>query len=205
MNPLISLKAKKNSFLLVQYPMVKHKIKNKMNVGYQCHSVRLFSTKSFKALGTLIYHKAGVQALAFARACPIADPNSHHQLHHPDSAKGSSTGGSVVSVGSRVVPGTDPLAAEDTGYSGTSRGDDDNDGGCEDQDDGNCDDDNDDNNITIGNDDGEEEDRGDDEGDEMSSEEKARRSRWLVSGGKDGRVVVWALMDFRGEGPSGEQ
>jgi hypothetical protein len=34
----------------------------------------------------------------------------------------------------------------------------------------------------------------------MSGEEKARRSRWLVSGGKDGRVVVWALMDFTARG-----
>jgi hypothetical protein len=30
----------------------------------------------------------------------------------------------------------------------------------------------------------------------MTGEEKARRSRWLVSGGKDGRVVVWELIDF---------
>ncbi|KAH9972079.1 WD-40 repeat-containing protein [Lactifluus volemus] len=32
--------------------------------------VRLFSTKSFKPLGTLIYHKGAVQTLAFAHACP---------------------------------------------------------------------------------------------------------------------------------------
>jgi hypothetical protein len=34
----------------------------------------------------------------------------------------------------------------------------------------------------------------------MSREEKARRCRWLVSGGKDGRVVVWGLMDFTARG-----
>lgn len=39
-------------------------------------------------------------------------------------------------------------------------------------------------------------DEEDDDDDEMSTEEKASRSRWLVSGAKDGRVVVWALMDF---------
>ncbi|KAF8896230.1 WD-40 repeat-containing protein [Infundibulicybe gibba] len=39
--------------------------------------------------------------------------------------------------------------------------------------------------------------RGDeDEDEEMSAEEKAARARWLVSGGKDGRVAVWALIDF---------
>jgi len=39
----------------------------------------------------------------------------------------------------------------------------------------------------------------------MSTDEKASRERWLVSGGKDGRVVVWALMDFaRGGGSTTE-
>ncbi|KAI0303688.1 WD40 repeat-like protein [Multifurca ochricompacta] len=75
--------------------------------------VRLFSTKSFKSLGTLIYHKTGVQALVFARAC------------------------------TRTHTRASPVAD-----------------------------------------------------DEMSTEEKADRSRWLISGGKDGRVVVWALMGF---------
>ncbi len=42
-----------------------------------------------------------------------------------------------------------------------------------------------------------------DDDDEMSGEEKARRSRWLVSGGKDGRVVVWELMDFTARGDNG--
>lgn len=36
------------------------------------------------------------------------------------------------------------------------------------------------------------------EDDEMTMGEKTRRARWLVSGGKDGRVVVWELMDFNG-------
>lgn len=44
-----------------------------------------------------------------------------------------------------------------------------------------------------------------DEDDEMSGEEKARRSRWLVSGGKDGRVVVWALMDFTARGDNDDR
>ncbi|KAH6908974.1 WD-40 repeat-containing protein [Coprinopsis sp. MPI-PUGE-AT-0042] len=35
-------------------------------------SIRLFSTKSFKPLGTLKYHKASVQAMAFAR--PLIEP-----------------------------------------------------------------------------------------------------------------------------------
>jgi hypothetical protein len=33
----------------------------------------------------------------------------------------------------------------------------------------------------------------------MSTDEKASRERWLVSGDKDGRVVVWALMSFARE------
>ena len=39
--------------------------------------------------------------------------------------------------------------------------------------------------------------------DEMTGEEKARRTRWLVSAGKDGRVVVWELMDFATRRDSG--
>lgn len=37
-------------------------------------------------------------------------------------------------------------------------------------------------------------DDGDDEDDD--EKEKARRSRWLISGGKDQRPTVWELMDF---------
>jgi hypothetical protein len=163
--------------------------------------VRLFSTKSFKALGTLIYHKATVQALAFARAFPVT--GLHH--HHPHScypAK-SSVGGDGGSGDGRDVTGTRPLAA-DTRDTHKSGDDDDYDGDCDDQGDGDCDDDyDDDNNIMVSNDDGEELGKGEgdndgdyDDDDEMSAEEKARRSRWLVSGDKDGRVVVWALIDF---------
>lgn len=31
---------------------------------------------------------------------------------------------------------------------------------------------------------------------EMSEEEKEERSRWLIGGGKDGRVSIWVLMNF---------
>ncbi|KAH9052959.1 WD-40 repeat-containing protein [Lactarius deliciosus] len=80
--------------------------------------VRLFSTKSFKSLGTLVHHKAGIQALAFA----------HTRL-------------SVA-----------PACTEE----------------------GNAD-------IDEGR-------GGRDDDDEMTMGERARRARWLVSGGKDGRV-----------------
>ncbi|KAI9513313.1 WD40 repeat-like protein [Russula earlei] len=96
--------------------------------------VRLFSTTSLKPLGTLIYHKAAVQALAFARASPLAPPPDRHRHRH------------------RRHDDLPPIDDED-----------------------------------------EEED----EEDEMTAEEKLARSRWLVSGGKDGRVVIWALRDFR--------
>ncbi|KAH9960925.1 WD-40 repeat-containing protein [Russula dissimulans] len=92
--------------------------------------VRLFSTKSLKPLGTLVYHKVAVQTLTFARAWPPVAPHHHR--------------------GDLPTGGTSEDADTDT--------------------------------------------------DEMSAEEKARRSRWLVSGGKDGRVAVWALMDFTREG-----
>jgi len=118
--------------------------------------VRLYSTKTFKALGTLIYHKDTLQSLSFARARPVAA--RHHHEHFPiDSAGCDEEGGARVAA---------------------SRSDDE--GG----------------NDVVGGDCGDAED-GDDE---MSGEEKARRSRWLVSGGKDGRVVVWALMDFTARG-----
>jgi hypothetical protein len=51
-----------------------------------CHSVRLYSTKTFKALGTLIYHKDALQALSFARAHPGAAARHHHQFYPIDSA-----------------------------------------------------------------------------------------------------------------------
>lgn len=47
--------------------------------------VRLYSTKTFKALGTLIYHKDTLQALSFFRARPVAARHRHQ--HYPiDSA-----------------------------------------------------------------------------------------------------------------------
>lgn len=35
-----------------------------------------------------------------------------------------------------------------------------------------------------------------DEEEEMSREDMARRSRWLASAGRDGRVAIWALISF---------
>lgn len=48
-------------------------------------------------------------------------------------------------------------------------------------------------------DDRDEEDEEGEEEDEMDEGEKEKRGRWLVSGGKDGRVAIWELMDFGGE------
>lgn len=84
-------------------------------VGSWDGRVRLFSTRSLKALGTLSYHKESCQAVAFAHPLP-----------------------------------PDPEA--DVGE--------------------------------------EEEEFG------LSVEEKSSRSRWLVAGGKDGRVSVWELKEF---------
>ena len=36
----------------------------------------------------------------------------------------------------------------------------------------------------------------DDEDEEFSGSEVEARKRWLVAGGKDGRISVWELMDF---------
>lgn len=176
---------------------------------HPCRSVRLFSTKSFKALGTLIYHKAAVQALVFARAYPaVARPHHHHFRHHrhprdPAKIAKSGAGGSVGNVG---VPNTYILA--DTREPGRS-GDDDDDGGDAGADVDAVD--HDDDKIAVDNDDNDDqeegggEEEGDDEDDDMSAEEKARRSRWLVSGDKDGRVVVWALTNFTSEGHQKER
>ncbi|TBU32609.1 WD-40 repeat-containing protein [Dichomitus squalens] len=81
--------------------------------------VRLYSTKTFKSLGSLVYHKKNCQSVAFARSHP-ADPLN-----------------------------TATVSAE--GY---------------------------------------------EDDDEMSEAEKQERTRWLVSGGQDSRVVVWSLIDF---------
>jgi len=124
-----------------------------------CPSVRLYSTKTFRALGTLIYHKETLQVLAFARACPAAARHRHR--HFPTGSAGGGEGGALGS-------GDGDDAEEDDVDS------DGDDGGSNDGDD-----------------------------DEMTGEEKARRTRWLVSAGKDGRVVVWELMDFATRRDSG--
>jgi len=94
--------------------------------------IRLYSIKTFKSLGTLDYHKDGVQALAFARSSSA-----------PSQPRPSQNG-------SGVAPG---LVGE---------------GG----------------------------DNADDEDDEFSNSEIEARQRWLIAGGKDGRVSIWELMDF---------
>ena len=81
--------------------------------------VRLYSTKTFKPLGSLVYHKKNCQSIAFARS-------------HPTGPSGAASAG-----------------AEDY-----------------------------------------------EEEDEMSEAEKQERTRWLVSGGQDSRVVIWSLIDF---------
>ncbi len=133
-----------------------------------CHSVRLYSTKTFKALGTLIYHKVAVQSLAFARAHPVA-ARRHHQHFPTGSTECGEEGGAPVAGIS-----ADSIASQS----------------------GDCNDGEED--VVVADDDYDDSGCGDvdEDGDEMSTEEKARRSRWLVSGGKDGRVAVWALMDF---------
>jgi len=157
-----------------------------------------------------------VQALAFARARPVAarldslHPHHRDRLGHPRDLANSGAGGDG---GSGVVPGT-TCSLRDVRDSGKSGGDDD-DGGDGDH---VVDCDNQDGDRIMPDDggkveearqgeeggrEGDEED--DDDDDEMSTEEKASRSRWLVSGGKDGRVVVWALMDFASEGHQKEQ
>jgi len=37
----------------------------------------------------------------------------------------------------------------------------------------------------------------DDDEEEMTEEEQAERARWLISGAKDNRVVIWTLIDFQ--------
>ncbi|KAH9064031.1 WD40 repeat-like protein [Lactarius vividus] len=139
--------------------------------------VRLFSTKSFKSLGTLVHHKAGIQALAFAHArlsVPPASPGQHcrrhhhrrHSHHHHHEQEQEQRHASATDGGEAAE--TDSCTEEGNADIGEGRG------------------------------------SGDDD-DEMTMGEKARRARWLVSGDKDGRVVIWELMDFNGAksgGPS---
>jgi ASTRA-associated protein 1 len=134
--------------------------------------VRLFSTKSFKPLGTLIYHKGAVQTLAFAHACP-SPTRCHGQTGcggDGAGAGGSGAGRRDPDVGTADTSETDHSRSSTGPVSGYDRDRDDT--------------------VDRSSDDD------DDDDDEMSAEEKVRRSRWLVSGGKDGRVAVWALMDF---------
>lgn len=98
--------------------------------------IRLYSTKTFKPLGTLDYHKHGVQALAFARNAPL----------QPQTQGGGDGDGSRS--------GVTPASVRQGG------------------------------------------DADDDEDEEFSSSEIEARKRWLVAGGKDGRISVWELMDF---------
>lgn len=132
--------------------------------------MRLYSTKTFKALGTLVYHKDALQALSFTRVRPVAARHCHQ--HYPiDNAGCGGEGGARVAD---IPADTNASRSDDDDHGEDNVVDDD----CSDADEGND----------------------EDEDDEMSGEEKARRSRWLVSGGKDGRVVVWALMDFTARG-----
>lgn len=92
--------------------------------------IRLYSIKTFKPLGTLDYHKDGVQALTFARTTPAPS--------HPLPCSG-------------VTPASAGVGENDEDV---------------------------------------------DEDDEFSNSEVEARKRWLVAGGKDGRISIWELMDF---------
>ncbi|KAJ4487745.1 WD40-repeat-containing domain protein [Lentinula aciculospora] len=82
--------------------------------------VRLYSTKSFKPVGTLEYHKDGCQALSFATSASTDSGSQYKEL----------------------------------------------------------------------------EELHEDEDEDMLDEEKLKRSRWLVSGGKDKRIAIWELISF---------
>jgi hypothetical protein len=95
--------------------------------GDDCHSVRLYSTKTFKALGTLIYHKEALQVLSFARARPVATRHQHQ--HYP--TESADCGGDGTQVAD-ISPDTN---RSDDGGDGEDKGD------CSDADDGNDEDD----------------------------------------------------------------
>ncbi|KAF5327014.1 hypothetical protein D9619_004885 [Psilocybe cf. subviscida] len=92
-------------------------------VGGWDGKTQLYSTKSFKALGILRYHKSAIHALEFAHG----------------------------------IAGGGQEADDHTGHSTDVEFDDE---------------------------------------DELSSEEKLARSRWLLSGSKDNRVAIWSLIAF---------
>lgn len=98
--------------------------------------IRLYSIKTFKPLGTLDYHKNGVQALTFARTAPPPSRSSRTLNGEGEARSGA----------------TPALEAD----------------GCDD----------------------------DDDDEEFSSAETGAMKRWLLAGGKDGRISVWELMDF---------
>jgi len=102
--------------------------------------IRLYSIKTFKPLGTLDYHKDGVQALTFAK-------NPPPPFHPSQTQSGEGEAGSRSSA-------TSASAEEGDGA------------------------------------------RDDDEDEEFSDSEAETRKRWLVAGGKDGRISVWELIDF---------
>lgn len=101
--------------------------------------IRLYSIKKFKPLGTLDYHKNGVQALTFA--------HNISSLPHPSQTQRSEENDF----------GFHPSATRASVEEG------------------------------VGD---------DDEDEEFSNSEIEARKRWLVAGGKDGRISVWELMDF---------
>jgi len=103
---------------------------------------RLYSTKTFKSLGTLDYHKDMIQAITFARNAP---PHL-------------------------ILPKTRVERAE-SGLASASVGE----GDVDDYDEG-----------------------------EFSSSEFGARKRWLVTGGKDGQISVWELVDFTNPKPFGQ-
>lgn len=101
--------------------------------------IRLYSVKTFKPLGTLDYHKDGVQALTFAR-------NPPPPFHPSKIQSGEGEAGSRSSATSASAEAGDGTRDEDE--------------------------------------------------DEFSDSEIEARKRWLVAGGKDGRISVWELIDF---------
>lgn len=103
------------------------------------HRIRLYSIKTFKPLGTLDYHKSGVQAVTFARNIPSPLRSSKDRSGGEARPRLDAAPASIVE-GDGVVD--------------------------------------------------------DDEDEEFSGSEIEARKRWLVAGGKDGRISVWELMDF---------